>query len=265
MPMAAKPGDEIIITGTGFWEVQNASIVSFNGVNASEFISWSDTLINVKLPMEATSGKVSVTVWGQESNLIGIIVIQNNQIDIQIGTQTWMLQNLDVDHYRNGDPIPQVTGKAEWAKLKTGAWCYYNNDSVYGKIYGKLYNWYAVNDPRGLAPSGWHVPSYTEFSILIDSLGGQSVAGCKLKEYGTVHWISPNVGATNESGFSALPGGFRGYNGVYYYINVFGDWWTSTSRLKDTGSFIHLGNNDYKATTDNYFMVGGFSVRCIKD
>ncbi|MBK8080215.1 MAG: fibrobacter succinogenes major paralogous domain-containing protein [Saprospiraceae bacterium] len=119
---------------------------------------------------------------------------------IQIGTQKWMSKNLDVAFYRNGDPIPQVTSPTAWAVLSTGAWCYYNNDPIQGNKYGKLYNWYAVNDPRGLAPQGWHIPSDAEWTTLEITLGGVSVAGGKMKEAGTLNWVSPNTGADNSSG-----------------------------------------------------------------
>jgi uncharacterized protein (TIGR02145 family) len=147
---------------------------------------------------------------------------------VKIGTQEWTAENLNVEHYRNGDPIPQVQDKDEWAKLTTGAWCYYANTSENGKIYGKLYNWYAINDSRGLAPAGWHIPSDAEWTTLTDYLGGTTkekneggikywiieVVGGKLKA--TTLWDSPNTGATNSSGLTAFPGGFRDYNGSYY-------------------------------------------------
>ncbi len=129
---------------------------------------------------------------------------------VSICCQSWMTTNLDVDHYRNGDPIPHVTDPTEWKNLTTGAYCYYANDSAkYAAVYGKLYNWYVVNDPRGLAPEGWHVPTDFEWTTLTDCLGGVSVAGGPMKETGTSHWILPNEGATNESGFTGLPGGVR--------------------------------------------------------
>ena len=150
---------------------------------------------------------------------------------IQIGTQKWMSKNLDVAFYRNGDPIPQVTGPTAWAGLTTGAWCYYNNDSKQGNKYGKLYNWYAVNDPRGLAPQGWHVPSDAEWTILETALGGSSVAGGKMKEAGTLNWANPNTGGNNNSGFAGLPGGGRGSSGAFSIVGNFGFWWSSTENL----------------------------------
>jgi uncharacterized protein (TIGR02145 family) len=146
-----------------------------------------------------------------------------------IGTQTWMLRNLDVITYRNGDSIPQVTDPTQWSGLTTGAWCWYNNDSANGAVYGKLYNWYAVNDSRGLAPAGYHIPTASEWQTLTNALGGLSLAGGDLKEAGTTHWSDPNTGATNNSGFTGLPGGNRGaFNGTFSNINNIGYWWTSS-------------------------------------
>src|ERR1035437_8570614 len=128
---------------------------------------------------------------------------------VTICTQVWMLKNLDVSTYRNGDLIPKVTTTTAWDALTTGAWRWCNNDPAMGVIYGKLYNWYVVNDPRGLAPTGWHVPSDAEWTTLSTCLGGYAVAGGAMKETGTTHWTSPNTGATNSSGFTGLPGGGR--------------------------------------------------------
>ena len=155
---------------------------------------------------------------------------------VTIGTQLWTTSNLGVTTYRNGDPIPEVTDPTEWAGLTTGAWCYYNNDSANGAIYGKLYNWYAVNDARGLAPSGFHIPSNAEWSTLISFLGGTSVAGGKMKSTGTSLWLSPNGGATNESGFSGFPSGRRIPNGSSVFIRSYGYWWSRSDNL----SLIHI-------------------------
>jgi uncharacterized protein (TIGR02145 family) len=184
---------------------------------------------------------------------------------IVIGTQQWMEKNLDVMTYRNGDVIPQVTDETVWAGLTTGAWCYYNNDPLNGAIYGKLYNWYAVNDPRGLAPQGWHIPTDAEWTTLSNLLGGESVAGGKMKTTGTTRWAAPNTSATNESGFSGLPGGFRSFNGAFGDVGDVGRWWSATefySALALARSlycgFGYLGRA-------NYGKESGFSVRCLRD
>jgi uncharacterized protein (TIGR02145 family) len=183
---------------------------------------------------------------------------------LTICCQSWMTKNLDVATYRNGDPIPKVTGNAAWAALTSGAYCYYNNDSAtYAATYGKLYNWYAVNDPRGLAPEGWHVPTDFEWSTLEDCLGGATVAGGAMKETGTTHWIS-NSGATNISGWAGLPGGNRFPSGSFSNVGSTGSWWSSTESTPNAlyrlvgsigGSITRTSNNK------NY----GFSVRCLRD
>ena len=127
---------------------------------------------------------------------------------VVIGTQEWTVKNLNVSRYRNGDVIPEVKDPKEWASLTTGAWCYYNNDPKNGAIYGKLYNWYAYNDSRGLAPEGFHIPSKTEWELLFSYLGGEDTAAGKLKSTKPL-WATPNKEATNISRFSALPGGRR--------------------------------------------------------
>lgn len=185
--------------------------------------------------------------------------------EIVIDTQIWSGCNLDVTTYSNGDPIPEVTDPIAWAALTTGAWCYYDNDLVTGTTYGKLYNAYAVNDPRGLAPTGWHIPTETEWNTLITYLGGGSVAGGKMKEEGLCHWIDPNTGATNISGFTGLPGGDRNdvsglFNGLYYY----GGYWSSTSTAFDNitiGTFSSLT----LASVGSMYHRAGRSVRLIKN
>jgi uncharacterized protein (TIGR02145 family) len=186
-----------------------------------------------------------------------------NYESVTIGTQTWMIKNLDVDHYLNGDPIPEVKNASEWSNLSSGAWCYYSNDPVIGKVYGKLYNWYALNDPRGLAPKGWHIPKDVEWKTLLTFLS-EDVAGAKMKEVGTSHWISPNQGATNESGFSALPSGWRNYDGPFYYLGSYCNLWSANENSSYAWYcalyFVYPKANLFTGSK-NY----GFSIRCLKD
>jgi uncharacterized protein (TIGR02145 family) len=184
---------------------------------------------------------------------------------IVIGTQQWMNKNLDVAFYRNGDPIPQVTNSTAWAALTTGAWCYYNNDSTQGNKYGKLYNWYAVNDPRGLAPQGWHIPSDGEWTILETTLGGSSVAGGKMKEAGTLNWTIPNTGGNNNSGFAGLPGGVRNNDGTFYDVGNWGYWWSATENLTSFAWFLLLFYNSGTIFRSNFLKQNGISVRCLRD
>ena len=179
--------------------------------------------------------------------------------------QEWMAENLRTTTYANGDPIPNVTDVNQWEDLTTGAWAHYNNDSQYENPYGKLYNWYTVNDPRNVCPTGWHVPTDAEWTVLSDYLGGSAVAGGKMKSTGTQYWSSPNTDATNESGFSGLPGGDRSNGGTFHYIGRFGYWWSSTEG--STNGAWSRSLNYYSGSVDryDYYERGGFSVRCLRD
>jgi uncharacterized protein (TIGR02145 family) len=182
--------------------------------------------------------------------------------------QTWMKSNLNVTRYRNGDIIPQITNVSQWGSTTTGAWCYYNNDPANEAIYGKLYNSYAVKDPRGLAPIGYHIPSELEWTSLIDCLGMGSVAGAKLKSSGTTYWSSPNT-ANNSSGFTALPGGTRRVitNHTFTYIGEYAFFWTNTSWNSTSGSsYSQLGpTNTANTLGASNNMRDGYYVRCVKD
>ena len=151
----------------------------------------------------------------------------NVYTSVKIDTQVWIVENLKTTKYNDGIAIPLVTDNSDWGNLTTSAYCWYTNDAAANKsTYGSIYNWYAVNTGK-LCPTGWHVPTDEEWTILINYLGGGSVAGNKLKEAGTIHWISPNAG-TNESGFTALPGGRRTSAGIYVSLTDYGYWWSST-------------------------------------
>ena len=186
---------------------------------------------------------------------------------IVIGTQQWMRENLDVLTYRSGDTIPQVTDPFEFTGLTTGAWCYYNNDPANGAIYGKLYNWYAVNDPRGLAPQGWHILTDEEWTTLSTKLGGLDVAGGKMKTTGTTLWTTPNTEATNSSGFAGLPGGYRYNDGPFDFVGIFGNWWSATETEYDTTNawFRRLYYDPGLLTRSGNVKTFGYSVRCLRD
>lgn len=191
----------------------------------------------------------------------------NNLSGVRICNQVWMKKNLDVAKYRNGDPIPKITDPLVWSKLTTGAYCYYNNDSVkYAATYGKLYNWYAINDPRGLAPAGWHIPGIEEWTALETCLtDDKNPVGGSLKETGTSNWLVPNNGATNSSGFKGLPGGFRDFNGMFFFVKNFGYWWSSTGYYNSYAWVRSLNYFDELIGRDGYKQQNGFSVRCIRD
>ena len=183
--------------------------------------------------------------------------------DVTIGSQIWTGCNLNVSTYRNGDPIPEVTDQSTWNSLTTGAWCYYNNDTVNGPVYGKLYNWYAVNDPRGLAPIGYHIPTNVEYNTLISYLGGVLVAGGPLKEAGTSHWDSPNTGATNTTGFKMLGTGRRITS--FSLLKQFGYLWTSIQSSSVNSYVFVVSSTQTNGTVGQREKFAGLSVRLIKD
>jgi uncharacterized protein (TIGR02145 family) len=187
---------------------------------------------------------------------------------VTIGKQVWMAENLKVTHYRNGKAIPLVTDNAAWNALTTPAYCYYNNDTSNIAIYGCLYNWYAVIDSNNICPKGWHMPSDSEWMELVTYLGGIRVAGGKMKEAGTKYWTEPNEGATDESGFTALPGGLRGNGGAFWNEDVeagIGGCWSSTVEGNNTYSWMVHYSDAKIMRSQSHSNANGLSIRCIKD
>lgn len=270
-------GGESLCPGTVFeiqWEGVNASDPVKIEYSTNGGTNW------ITITEAATGLKYNWTIPNTAStNCVARVTVEVADAleEVTICSQTWMLKNLDVDHYRNGDPIPEITDNTAWMNATEGAWCYYENNPANGDIYGKLYNWFAVNDARGLAPEGWHIPSDDEWKTLEMCLGmTQSEAdatnwrgtdeGGKLREAGTTHWNSPNNGATNESGFTALPSSSRAFSdGQFMTFGWHCFWWSSTvynanyswSRLLNVGTTTIL--------RDGYNNRNGFSVRCVKD
>jgi len=188
---------------------------------------------------------------------------------VEIGTQTWMAENLKTTKYRNGEPIPNITINSSWMALVTGAYSWYNNDAAtYLDTYGALYNWYAVVDSRNIAPAGWHVPTDAEWTTLTDYLDGELMAGLKLKESGNTNWAValPKSDPTNSSRFTALPGGFRFYyNGTFNDLHFSGSWWCKTVYDTSKAYYRRLNYQDYKVLRNTTNKESGFSVRCVKD
>jgi uncharacterized protein (TIGR02145 family) len=196
----------------------------------------------------------------------------NTYKTVTIGTQTWMAENLKVTKYNDGKAIPNITDNTQWSQLSTGAWSYYNNDNndvTKNAKYGKLYNWYAVskttNGNKNVCPTGWHVPTDAEWTVLTDYLGGETVAGGKLKEVGTTNWNSPNVDATNASLFTGLPGGDRINYGNYDAIGFYGNWWSSTEYNTSNAWTRALYHYEGNANRNSFVKGNGFSVRCLRD
>jgi len=183
---------------------------------------------------------------------------------VKIGTQTWAVANLNVVTFRNGDTIPEARTNKDWVTAgESGkpAWCYYNNDPANGPKYGKLYNWYAVNDPRGLAPAGWSLPDDRDWTTLMYYLGGPEASGRKMKN--TTGWIDGNIG-TNESGFTGLSGGYRVENGIFLNLGSIGTWWSTTESKASTAIDFYLSLGGSLKSTSNPKQRGE-SVRCIRN
>jgi uncharacterized protein (TIGR02145 family) len=195
-----------------------------------------------------------------------VIDIDGNEYhQVTIGTQVWLVENLKTTRYNDGTMISLVSDNSAWGSLTTAGYCWYNNDFSNKSPYGAIYNWFAVNSGI-LAPAGWHVPTDAEWTTLTTFLGGETVAGGKLKEAGLSHWRTPNGGATNESGFTALGGGHRDVNGLFAALGDDGYWWSATE-------YGTTGKVWYRDMNYNYAGVvrvsndktNGHSVRCLKN
>ncbi|CAN0053244.1 unnamed protein product, partial [Chrysoparadoxa australica] len=183
----------------------------------------------------------------------------------KIGDHVWFTENLRAVEYNDGTQISLVSNQQNWAILDTPGYSWYDNDEETNAIYGPLYNFYAI-EAGNLCPTSWHVATEMEWNFMISNLEGASNAGGKLKEIGLSHWSSPNTGATDEYNFTGLPGGSRGDNGVFYNINLWGNWWTSDQSLTSSlGYSKHIGYNTTEIFDGNYPKKVGFSVRCVKD
>lgn len=198
----------------------------------------------------------------------------NSYKTVKIGNQLWMAENLRVTHYANGDPIPNVTSDRQWERIGfiinglQGAYCYYNNDVNNHRTYGCLYNWFAIIDSRSICPTGWHIPTDKEWKILETNLGGSSVAGGKIKESGNTYWDFPNSGANNESGFCALPGGYRNPDGSYHSIGSIAQFWSSTEGSNNSWDWVFsrsLRCYGSDVSPNPVSKASGLSVRCVRD
>ncbi len=289
-PVAAEIGDVLTINGTGFGPKQGSGYwLTFNGRIVTACQSWTRTQIRVVVPSGYPNGavEVKVNVGTVLSNGVNFTLVACSPVTI--GTQIWSGANLDVSTYWNGDPIDYEPDATAWDNRTTGAWCYPNGDPILGTFYGKLYNWYAVNDVRGLAPTGWHVATDQEWKTLSIYLGMSpqdaelpdltvtdrgyygTDQGGKLKEAGLNLWLSPNYGATNSSGFTALPGGMRSGLAGYDFdaVGTGGTWWTDTQAdptLKADAAWCRVvANNTAKIYRGALSKKHGFSVRCVQD
>jgi uncharacterized protein (TIGR02145 family) len=270
-------GASVIARGICWSTNQTPTINNFktkDGNGGGSFTSKLTALVaNTTYYVRAYATNVNGTAYGnmksfttKNDNITTVTDIDGNIYHtITIGTQIWMVENLKTTKYRNGDPIPNVADNTQWNNLTTDAYCNYNNDANNATIYGRLYNLSAVLDSRKICPSGWHIPSDAEWTTLIAFLGGDNVAGGKLKETGTSHWNSPNTGATNETGFTALPDGHRDYFGIFLEIGGYGHWWSSTKDDESSAWSYRMGYSYKNIGRSSSYEKNGYSVRCIKD
>ena len=256
--------------------LQSGSFATGNG-SLTFTVSGTPTSVGNALFLMTIAGQVcSISMVVQEKpSTIGIpgpniTDAENNTYKtVTIGTQTWMAENLKVTKYNDGTAIPNITDNTQWSNLTTGAWSYYNNDVANNAKYGKLYNWYALskisNGNKNVCPTGWHVPTDAEWTVLTDYLGGESVAGGKMKEVGTTSWNSPNTDATNTSLFTGLPGGYRYNSGGYGSIGNDGYWWSSTENNTYYAWYRTLFNVHGDTYRNSNYKKFGLSVRCLRD
>jgi uncharacterized protein (TIGR02145 family) len=204
-----------------------------------------------------TSNLCAQTVTDADGNIYSTVTI---------GNQVWMGENLRTTKFSNNDPIAMVLDSAQWPVQAAAAYCYYNNDSSFVNPYGNLYNWYTVNDARNVCPTGYHVPTAAEWADMVSFLGGETVAGGKLKEQGFSHWLSPNTGADNSSNFTALPSGWRANNnGVYENLGYMCYLWASTLQTADDADIILLGHDSPACYASNSVKLTGLPIRCLQN
>ena len=277
----------LLCSSMAFGQVTTMNVYQSNGVLLQVPLSAIDSVTLSTTPPPSmsiyqTGGSVSTivlanidsityTVAGGGSGIIsnpgaGVTFDGYTYTSVVLGNgQEWMAENLRTTTYANSDPIPNVTDSTQWSNLSTGAWVHYNNDNQYENPYGKLYNWFTVDDSRNVCPTGWHVPTLGEYMVLIDYLGPLLLAGGMMKSTGTQYWLSPNTDATNESGFSGLPGGMRDHLGSFLTIGYSGVWWSSTERSASPAYWVNLSYGSGFVHPIYVQKGNGTSVRCLKD
>jgi uncharacterized protein (TIGR02145 family) len=263
--------------------------IGSENINGFDSIDWADGPFFIKIEVDGTEMgtsqllSVPYALYSKKTKMDGFIksagMIPENYSEtvkdiegnvykaVTIGSQTWMSENLRTSKYNDGTPIRLITEPITWSGSSEPAYCWYGytEANAYSSVVaGALYNWYTVNTGN-LCPVGWHVPTDAEWTIMTEYLGGLNNAGAKLKENGTKHWTSPNAGATNETGFKALPCGIINSTGSFFLIGIAGLWWSSGENSADDAWIRSIANNESKINVSLFLKRGGCSVRCLKN
>jgi len=253
---------------TGHWDViESTHLYALSDIKDPKCLFKGELLGYYKVRWTVSNGK-DEKYEDVDINIIGFTDSRKSETYkvVKIGDQIWMAENLRATDYSNGDEIADGTGVGDITEANDPKyWFPYNDDLDNVPTYGRLYTWYTLDDSRNVCPSGWHVPTNAEWSELVDHLGGEFIAGGKLKENGTLNWFSPNEGATNESGFTALPGGMRGYGGPYGNLGYAGNWWSLTENTTIEAYSWGLSFNNESIYYGGSNKKVGFSIRCLKD
>jgi uncharacterized protein (TIGR02145 family) len=259
-----KMGLQIFIAENGAFIIQTCGINEYV-IQAYDTTTPDSTIVGESDTVQVVVDGINIGSIEACFQFFGIVTDIDGNIytTVTIGNQKWMAENLKTEKFSDGSGIPNVTVNTNWQQLITPGWCYFNNSIGNNAIYGKLYNWFTVVDSRNVCPLGWHVPNDSEWIILTDYLGGEVEAGGKMKT--TNIWGEPNTGATNQSGFSAKPGGSRFYSGTFYLIEYRGHWWSASEESPNTAWSRSLNYNNETITRNIYSKQEGFSIRCLKD
>ena len=262
---STSPSPTIADSGVAYSSLSDTFTCYLNGLLANT--TYYVRAFAINLLGTAYGNEISFTTIGGIETTPGTGVTYNgyNYASVIFGNgQEWITENLKTTTFANGDSIPNVADSLQWVNLTTSAWVYYNNDNQNENPYGKLYNWFAVEDQRNLCPTGWHVPTDQDFTLLSSYLDIASSGG-KMKTTGTQYWQNPNTDASNESGFSGLPGGYRNYFGTFNLLSELGFWWsTSNINTDSAGNYTLNYSNRYFTSVINDKRAGQ-SVRCLKD
>jgi len=265
-------GGAVVTARGACWSIsQNPTVENAktnDGTGTGSFTSNITGLVsNTTYFLRAYATNSTGTAYGNQLTVtcfIKISDIDGNVYNIiKIENQWWMAENLKTTKLNDGTSILNVMNNT-WVNVLTPGFCWYNNDIVNKNIYGAIYNGHTVYSQK-LCPTGWHVPTDSEWTELTNNLGGELIAGVKLKESGTIHWLAPNMGATNETHFSGLPGGSRGYDGTFNNLGQFGNWWSSSEPDSNSYWYRYLSNNNGSIGRSNYPKNGGLYIRCLKN